>query len=156
MKRKLSLVTVLLLGAALIIGSVAASNDTAKSSSKGAATVTFNKDVAPIMFGRCAECHRPGEVAPMSFLSYKDVRPWAKSIRESVVNREMPPWSADPHVGDFKNDRRLNQTEIDTIKAWVDQGAKEGEAKDLPPAPKFREAGWKFGQPDVEIGRAHV
>ena len=149
MKRKLLLVAGLLLGAVLILGSVVASNDAAKPHAKGNTTVTFNNDVAPIMYGRCAECHRPGEIAPMSFLTYKEVRPWAKSIRESVVNREMPPWSADPHVGEFKNDRRLTQNEIDTIKAWVDQGAKEGEAKDLPPTPKFRTAGWKFGQPDV-------
>ena len=149
MKRKLSLLAGLLVGALLILGSVAAYNDAAKSNAKGSTTVTFNKDVAPILYGRCAECHRPGEAAPMSFITYKETRPWAKSIREAVVNREMPPWSADPHVGEFKNDRRLTQTEIDTIKTWVDQGAKEGDAKDLPPAPKFRDTGWKFGQPDV-------
>ncbi|HEX4948105.1 MAG TPA: cytochrome c [Blastocatellia bacterium] len=147
MKRKLSILAVLLVSAAIIIGSVAAANDAPKS--KGSATVTFNKDVAPILYGRCAECHRPGEAAPMSFITYKETRPWAKSIREAVVNREMPPWSADPHYGEFKNDRRLTDAEIDTIKAWVDQGAKEGDAKDLPSAPKFRDAGWKFGQPDA-------
>ena len=72
---------------------------------KSAPTVTFNKNVAPIFFKSCAECHRPGEAAPFSVLTYKDARPWAKSIREKVVSREMPPWHADPHFGEFKNDR---------------------------------------------------
>src|ERR1700751_5763838 len=92
----------------------------AVSPSKG---VTFTKDVAPIFFKNCAECHRPGEAAPMSLLNYKDARPWAKSIREKVVGREMPPWHADPSHGEFKNERRLTPAEIDTIVAWVDGGA---------------------------------
>jgi Copper type II ascorbate-dependent monooxygenase, C-terminal domain len=115
---------------------------------KSKASVTFTKDVAPILFKSCVECHRPGEVAPMSLLSYKDARPWARSIREKVVSREMPPWHADPHVGQFSNDPRLTQKEIDTITAWVDGGAKEGDPRDLPPAPKFVE-GWGIGQPDL-------
>jgi mono/diheme cytochrome c family protein len=110
--------------------------------------VTFNRDVAPIFNANCADCHRPGEAAPFSTLTYKDARPWAKSIREKVANRTMPPWHADPHVGKWANDRSLSQSEIDTIVAWVDQGAKEGDAKDLPPAPKFTE-GWSIGKPDV-------
>lgn len=109
--------------------------------------VTFNKDVAPIFFAKCAECHRTGEVAPFSVLAYKDARPWAKSIREKVIDKTMPPWHADPNHGSFKNDRRLTQAEIDTIVAWVEQGAKEGEAKDLPPAPKYVD-GWAIGKPD--------
>ena len=112
--------------------------------------VTFSKDVAPIFFKSCAECHRAGEAAPFSVLSYKEVRPWAKSIREKVVNKEMPPWHADPHVGQFKNDRRLTQAEIDTITAWVDGGAAEGNPKDLPPQPKFAE-GWSIGKPDLVL-----
>lgn len=116
----------------------------------GAAEMTFNKDVAPILFKSCAECHRPGEAAPFSVLSYKDTRPWARSIREKVVDRSMPPWHADPHVGAWANDRRLSQKEIDTITAWVEQGAKEGDAKDLPPAPQFAE-GWTIGKPDLVI-----
>ena len=113
-------------------------------------TVTFNKDVAPIFFKSCAECHRPGEAAPFSILSYKDARPWAKSIREQVVSRQMPPWHADPHVGKWANDRSLSRAEIDTIKAWVDGGASEGEANDLPPAPQFVE-GWRIGKPDLML-----
>ena len=114
------------------------------------AAVTFNKDIAPIFFKSCAECHRPGEAAPFSALSYKDVRPWAKSIQEHVANRTMPPWHADPHFGSFKNDRRLSQKEIDTIVAWVANGAPEGNAKDLPPAPSFVE-GWGIGTPEVVV-----
>jgi mono/diheme cytochrome c family protein len=111
-------------------------------------TVTFTKDVAPILYKSCAECHRPGEAAPFSTLTYKDVRPWAKAIREKVVSREMPPWHADPHYGQWQNDRRLTQAEIDTIAAWADGGAKEGDPKDLPPSPKFVE-GWVIGKPDL-------
>ena len=113
------------------------------------AVVTFNKDVAPILYAKCANCHRPGEMAPMSLLAYKDVRPWAKSIREKVLSREMPPWYADPNHGDFLNDPRLTERQIATISTWVDGGAKEGDAKDLPTAPKFNDVGWKFGQPDA-------
>src|SRR6185436_20969168 len=73
----------------------------ASGSKSSAKDVTFNKDIAPIFNAKCAECHHPGEAAPFSTLTYKDVRPWAKSIKEKVVNREMPPWHADPHFGDF-------------------------------------------------------
>ncbi len=112
--------------------------------------ITFTKDVAPILFKNCANCHRPDDIAPFSVLSYKDARPWAKSIREKVVSREMPPWGADPHYGEFSNDTRLKQAEIDTIVAWVDGGAKEGAPKDLPPAPNFSES-WQIGKPDVVL-----
>jgi hypothetical protein len=120
------------------------------SSAKVAKPVTFSKDVAPIFHAKCAECHRPGDSAPFSTLTYKDVRPWAKSIKEKVVNRTMPPWHADPHFGNFKNDRSLSQKEIDTIAAWVDGGAVEGNPKDLPPVPTFND-GWTIGKPDMII-----
>jgi hypothetical protein len=110
--------------------------------------VTFNKDVAPILFNKCVECHRAGEVAPMSLLSYKEARPWARSIKEKVLAREMPPWHADPHFGEFANDRRLTKEEIATIVAWVDTGAKEGAFKDLPPLPRFVD-GWNIDKPDL-------
>jgi hypothetical protein len=110
--------------------------------------VTFNKDVAPIFFNNCVQCHRPGEIAPMSLMSYKDARPWARSIKEKVATGVMPPWHADPHYGSFANDRRLSENDINTIATWVDQGAKEGIAKDLPAAPQFLE-GWNIGKPDV-------
>jgi mono/diheme cytochrome c family protein len=118
------------------------------SAGRPAAPLTFTKDVASIVFSNCAACHRPGEVAPMSLLSYKEVRPWARSIKEKVLSREMPPWGADPHYGEFSNDRRLSQKDIDTIAAWVDAGAPEGDPKDLPPLPGFVE-GWNIGKPDV-------
>jgi mono/diheme cytochrome c family protein len=110
--------------------------------------VTFTKDIAPIFYKHCADCHRPNEMAPMSLLTYKDARAWARSIKEKVVTRQMPPWHADPHFGKFSNDRALTQQDIDTISAWVDQGAKEGNPTDLPPAPSFP-ADWKIGKPDV-------
>src|SRR5438128_2450111 len=82
--------------------------------------ITYHKQVEPILQRNCQTCHRPGEAAPMSFLSYKDVRPWAKSIREMVSSKKMPPWYADPHFGKFENDRTLNQKDVDTLLAWVD------------------------------------
>jgi hypothetical protein len=113
-------------------------------------SVTFTKDVAPILFKSCAECHRPGEIAPMSLLTYQEVRPWAKSIRERVVDRSMPPWFADPKHGHWANDARLSQKDVDTIVAWVDAGAPKGEDKHLPPPPKFTD-GWTIGKPDVVL-----
>jgi mono/diheme cytochrome c family protein len=118
------------------------------SASSDKAAPTFTKDVAPIVFQNCASCHRPGEIGPMSFMSYKEVRPWAKSIREKVLDRTMPPWGADPKHGDFANSRALSQQQIETLVAWVDAGAKEGDAKDLPPTPQFP-AGWQIGTPDA-------
>jgi hypothetical protein len=112
------------------------------------AAVTFTKDVAPILYNKCAECHRPGEAAPFSVLSYKDVRPWARSIKEKVVSHEMPPWHADPHFGQWANDRRLSDDQIQKITAWVDHGAAEGNPADLPPTPTFPD-GWSIGKPDV-------
>jgi mono/diheme cytochrome c family protein len=112
--------------------------------------LTFNKDIAQLFFKNCAECHRPGENAPFSALTYKEVRPWAKSIREKVLIREMPPWHADPHTGQWANDRRLTGKEIETIVAWVDQGAREGDPRDLPRQPEFVD-GWAIGKPDLVL-----
>jgi hypothetical protein len=109
---------------------------------------TFSKDIAPIFYNNCISCHRSGEIAPMSLVSYKEVRPWARSIREKVVTRTMPPWHADPNHGKWSNDRRISQKDIDTISAWVEGGSPEGNPKDLPPAPKMA-SGWQIGEPDV-------
>ena len=111
---------------------------------------TFAKDVAPIVFNKCAACHRAGEVAPMTLTSYEDVRPWAKVIKNKVVSREMPPWGADPaHSLKMRNDRSLTQAQVDTIVAWVDGGAPKGSDADLPPLPAFAD-GWTFGrEPDA-------
>ena len=111
---------------------------------------TFSRDVAPVLYRRCAECHRQGEIAPMSLMSYQDARPWAKAIKERVLERSMPPWLADPRWGHFENDRRLSQPEIDTIAAWADAGAPEGNPADLPPPPKL-EPGWIIGKPDMVV-----
>jgi hypothetical protein len=143
--RPLTAIVGMLAGFGLFLGSAEA--DDTKSAAK---IVTFSRDVAPIFFKRCAECHRPGESAPMSLLTYKDARPWIRSIREKVVNRDMPPWHADPRSGSFANDRRLTDAEIDTIATWVDGQALEGDPRDLPPPPEFVE-GWSIGNPDVVL-----
>jgi len=111
---------------------------------------TFTRDVAPILYNSCISCHRAGEVAPMSLMSYEEVRPWAKSMRLKVANREMPPWGADSRFGKFKDDRSLTPEQIDTIARWVDAGAPRGSEADLPPAPTFA-SGWSHGEPDVVI-----
>ncbi|HSP69726.1 MAG TPA: cytochrome c, partial [Bryobacteraceae bacterium] len=95
-------------------------------------SVTFHKDVAPVLQARCQECHRAGEIGPMSLMSYAEARPWAKSIKAAVVSKKMPPWFADPATGHFQNDRSLSQKEIETLVAWADSGAPEGDAKDAP------------------------
>src|SRR6266404_5707173 len=89
-------------------------------------TPTFHKDVEVIMQKNCQTCHRPGEAAPMSFLTYKEVRPFAKAIKEAVTVTKMPPWPADPHFGKWENDRSLGAKDKATLLAWVDAGAPEG------------------------------
>ena len=139
--RYLALTLVLVCGAlaAVSIGSTGDSRTIAP---------TFNKDVAPIMYKNCVSCHRSGEIGPMSLVTYKEVRPWARAVREKVATRQMPPWHPDPHYGEWDGDRRLSQKEVDTIVAWVDGGAKEGDAKDLAPPPTFP-SGWQIGEPDM-------
>lgn len=109
---------------------------------------TFSKDVAPIFYAKCVRCHRPGEVAPMSLITFSDVRPWARAIQEKVTTREMPPWHADRQYGTFRNDLSLTQPEIDTIVSWATTGAHEGNPADLPPQPTLPE-GWQIGMPDM-------
>ena len=87
---------------------------------------TFYKDVLPILQANCQSCHRPGEVAPMSLLTYEQARPWARAIKAAVTSRQMPPWFADPSVGHFANERRLVDREIATLNAWADAGAPAG------------------------------
>ena len=106
------------------------------------ATPTFAKDVAPIIFENCASCHRPGDIAPMSLTSYQEVRPWARSIKDKVVSREMPPWHAEQPITPIRNDRRLSQEQIDTIVAWVDGGAPRGDEAELPALPEFHADEW--------------
>ena len=108
--------------------------------------VTFNKDVFPILQKNCQVCHRPGEIGPMSFLTYEATRPWAKAIREAVLSRKMPPWFADPAIGHFVNERKLSDTEIRTLVDWVDRGAPEGSPSGK--AAKQWTDGWNI-KPDV-------
>jgi hypothetical protein len=117
------------------------------------AEVTFTKDVAPILQKNCQVCHRPNTFAPMSLLTYDDARPWAKSIKQKVVAREMPPWYIDRNVGirHFKNDVSLSDEEIATIVKWVDGGAPKGELAEMPPARKFENSDqWHF-KPDLIV-----
>jgi hypothetical protein len=116
----------------------------------GPAAPTYTRDVAPILYRSCTSCHRPGEIGPMSLLSYKDVRPWAKAIGTRVTAGTMPPWHADPAVGEFSNDRRLTAAEKETISQWVASGAPEGDARDLPATPRYAE-GWTIGEPDAVL-----
>jgi hypothetical protein len=112
-------------------------------------TPTFYKDVLPILQANCQTCHRPGEVAPMSLLTFEQARPWAKAIQKAVVSRQMPPWFADPQVGHFSNERRLNTRDIDLINAWVDGGAPAGSEADAPPPLTFA-SGWNI-KPDLVV-----
>jgi hypothetical protein len=118
------------------------------------AAPTFAKDVAPIFQRSCQTCHHQGTSAPMSLVTYEEVRPWAKSIRQRVANREMPPWHLDKTVGirHYKNDRSLSDEEIATVVRWADSGAPLGNPADLPPALAFKpESEWFIGEPDLKV-----
>ena len=132
-----------LAGSALVVAMVVG-----PSAMASAAAPTFTKDVAPVLYAKCVECHRPGAIAPMSFMTYDDARPWARAVKQKVVARAMPPWGADPHIGKFANDPSLSDAEISTLAAWADAGAPEGNRADLPKAPTFVE-GWAMGKPDL-------
>jgi peroxiredoxin len=110
--------------------------------------VTYARDVSRIMQERCQRCHRPGEIGPMSLLSYDDAKQWAETIHEVVLEQRMPPWHPDPRFGDFSNDRRLTDREIDTLLAWVEQGCPKGSESDMPAHREFV-PGWAIGKPDV-------
>jgi hypothetical protein len=114
---------------------------------------TYSRDVAPILQARCQGCHRPGQIGPMSLRTFDEARPWAKSIAKQVSLREMPPWFAHPDSRPMKGDQNLKQEEIDTIVAWAEGGAPEGDPADLPPAREFATfaGGWAHRQPDLEL-----
>jgi mono/diheme cytochrome c family protein len=138
------------LAAVLVMAASAAAADTPP---------TFSKDVAPIFQQKCQECHQPNSIAPMSLITYEEARPWARSIKNRVQARQMPPWHIDPSVGvqKFKNDMSLSDQQIDTIVRWVDAGAPQGDPKDMPPPkPLVTDNEWEgvrdgFGQPDLVI-----
>jgi len=133
--------------AALFAAVVAVSAPAPKDSG---ANVTFNKDVLPILQKNCQNCHRPGEVAPMSLVTYEDARPWAKAIKAAVVTQKMPPWFMDPkYDSHFSDVRRLSEADVKTLTAWADSGAPEGDAKDKP-APLAFQDGWNL-KPDLVI-----
>ena len=112
------------------------------------APVTFTKDVLPLLQQHCQSCHRPGQIAPMSLITYEDARPWAKAIKGAVTQKKMPPWFADRNYGHFTNDRSLMQRDIDTFAQWADSGATQGNPKDAPAAIQWPKDGWGI-QPDV-------
>ena len=115
---------------------------------------TFANDVAPILYESCVRCHRPGEIAPMSLITYQEVRPWARSIKNRVETRAMPPWHLDRHIGiqKFKNDPSLTDAQIATIVRWVDNGAPQGNPADTPTPPEFAPGdAWQIGEPDLVV-----
>ena len=122
-------------------------------------TVTFTRDVAPILQHKCQECHQPGSIAPMSLITYEETRPWARDIREKVLQREMPPWHIDKSVGiqKFKNDFSLSDDQIATLVRWVDNGAPKGDPQDMPPPLKLADPNaWRgvvdgLGAPDLVV-----
>jgi AhpC/TSA family len=111
-------------------------------------SVTYNRDIAPILFAHCAECHHPGEVAPFSLLSYQDAAKRAQGLARVTGRRLMPPWKADVHYGKFLDERRLTERQIALIKTWAEHGTPEGDAADLPPKPTFT-SDWRLGKPDL-------
>jgi mono/diheme cytochrome c family protein len=164
MKRKSFLAIVILLGAGFPLGwpknqsgmrAIGGARAEADHSPKGTGALTFGKDIAPIIFNNCASCHRPGEGAPFSLLSYQDVRKRAKQIAYITEKRIMPPWKADQGDYEFKDSRRLTDEEIGMIRKWVEAGAPEGDSADAPAPPEFND-GWRLGKPDliVKMGEA--
>src|SRR3954464_624941 len=118
------------------------------------APVTFSKDVAPILQKSCQNCHRPGSIAPMSLLTYEDARPWARSIKSRVSQRQMPPWHVDKSIGihRFKDDPSLSDAEMATIVGWVDAGAPRGNPADMPKPRVFDDTDrWHIGKPDLVV-----
>jgi hypothetical protein len=124
---------------------------TAARAADTASVPTFTRDVAPILYSNCVVCHRPGEVAPMSLITYQNARPWARAIKNKVVAREMPPWGAAADSLKMANDRSLSPKDVETIVKWADAGAPKGDDKDLPQMPAFPAGGWAFGEPDAVI-----
>src|SRR5258706_11105441 len=121
-------------------------------------TVTFTKDIAPILQRSCQGCHRPDSMAPMSLITYEDVRPWARAIKQRTGLRNrmgvMPPWFIEKNIGiqSYKDDVSLSEQEIATIAAWVDAGAPQGKPADMPPPLVFASADqWVIGEPDLVV-----
>src|SRR5215469_8230022 len=139
---------VLLLGCACGLAPLVARPVPPAPAARSARPVTFNRDIAPLVFRSCATCHRPGEAAPFSLLTYSDVRKHARQVADATRSRAMPPWLPEPQELGFADELRLSKAEIELIQQWVDQGEAGAEAADLPAQPKFVE-GWRLGQPDL-------
>ncbi|MBZ5611922.1 MAG: hypothetical protein LAP38_26980 [Acidobacteriia bacterium] len=142
------------LGAALLVFAIAPLSRAQSSAQSVPDQVTFARDVAPILQRACQNCHRPGSIGPMSLLTYQDARPWARSLKQQVVQRNMPPWYIDRTVGiqQFKNDAALSDREIAIISKWVDLGAPLGNPADLPAPRQFDDSDrWHIGKPDVVV-----
>jgi hypothetical protein len=118
--------------------------------SPGQLEITYSRDVAPILFEHCIFCHRPGEVAPFSMLTFATTRPWARSLKQQVLMHRMPPWFLDSQYGDFQNARQLSEKDLQTLVAWVDGGSREGNPADMPSPPRFG-VGWEIGNPDLVV-----
>jgi hypothetical protein len=114
-------------------------------------TPTFTRDVEPILQQHCVTCHRPGEAAPFSMLTYEETKPWAGTIKMVTSRKIMPPWFADPRYGHFANERSLSPEEIRTLANWVNAGAQKGAAEDMPPPPTSFVEGWGIPSPDVVL-----
>jgi peroxiredoxin len=115
---------------------------------KSTGSITYARDVSRVLQKNCQECHRPGQIGPMPLLTYEDALAWSDTVREVVEQKRMPPWLADPHFGQFHNDRSLSAEDRATLLGWIDQGCPKGNLADLPPAKVFPE-GWTIGKPDV-------
>ena len=146
--KKFMLITAGALFSLALFNSISVRIDAAAGADKS--SVTFAKDVAPILQKRCEECHRPGGIAPMSLATYEEARPWARSIKEKVIKHEMPPFHAAGKVGRYVNDPRLTDAEVAVLAKWVDSGAPKGSAKDLP-APHEWKSEWAHGEPDLVV-----
>jgi hypothetical protein len=132
----------------LIVSAVTSAGGGGAAQTPDGSAPTFSSDVAPILYANCVGCHRPGEAAPMSLLTFGEVRPWARAIEKAVAGGVMPPWHADAPAGTFENERRLTEAEKAIIARWVAAGAPEGNPADMPAPPAFTD-GWRIGAPDV-------
>src|SRR5579872_1684236 len=135
---------------ATLVGLVSCFWGTAWQGQGASVSPTFYKDVLPILQDHCQSCHRPGEPAPMPFMTYEQTRPWAAKVASAVQKKMMPPWFADPAFGKFANDPSLNATEIEILVAWANTNAPSGKAQDAPPARQWNE-GWQIPEPDVVV-----
>jgi hypothetical protein len=112
--------------------------------------VTYSRDIAPLLNANCVTCHRPGQIAPFSLTHYEDAKKRARTLAYATRTRRMPPWKAEPGFGEFEDERRLTDGQIELIQQWVEQGAPQGDPADLPPTPSFPD-GWTLGEPDLVV-----